>query len=107
LLGYLNRLPVGKVEIDRSFIEYITEDADALAITSSIIKLARRLRLTTVAEGVETPRQLALLRHLDCSTAQGYLFSPAVPPEELVALLARLPGRRFAVGLIGSRGRPG
>ncbi|MET0415047.1 MAG: EAL domain-containing protein [Actinoplanes sp.] len=96
-LRYLGRLPAGVVKIDRSFVEGITEDADALAIASSIIQLAHRLRLTTVAEGVETPQQLNLLRRLGCAAAQGYLFSPAVPPEDLITLVRKLPGYRFPV----------
>nr|WP_240940110.1 EAL domain-containing protein [Planosporangium flavigriseum] len=91
-LGYLSRLPASKLKIDRSFIEHITEDADALAITSSVVRLASRLRMITVAEGVETPEQLAVLRDLGCTGAQGYLFSPAVAPARLADVVKRLTG---------------
>ncbi|NJC74269.1 PAS domain S-box protein [Planosporangium thailandense] len=100
-LSYLNRLPASIVKIDRSFIENITEDKDALAITSSVIRLARRMRITTIAEGVETPEQLTLLRQLGCNAVQGYLFSPAVPPADLPKVVARLANWDFGAELIG------
>jgi diguanylate cyclase (GGDEF)-like protein/PAS domain S-box-containing protein len=96
-LAYLGRLPVTTLKIDRAFIERITEDPDALAITASIVDLARTMRMTSVAEGVETVEQAALLRSLSCTAAQGFLWSPAMSPTELIALLAALPGGRFEV----------
>jgi EAL domain-containing protein (putative c-di-GMP-specific phosphodiesterase class I) len=101
-LGYLSRLPVSTVKIDRSFIENITEDTDALAITSSVIRLARTMRLTTIAEGVETPEQLAILRRLGCTAAQGFLFSPAVAPATLTDVVNRLRDRHVGVELARS-----
>jgi EAL domain-containing protein (putative c-di-GMP-specific phosphodiesterase class I) len=103
-LGYLHRLPVTTLKIDRSFIKGITVDPDALAITSSIIELARAMGLTTVAEGVETPEQLTVLRRLGCTAAQGFLWSPAVLPEALAEKLDALPGRRFDVSLADAVG---
>jgi EAL domain-containing protein (putative c-di-GMP-specific phosphodiesterase class I) len=94
-LSYLSRLPVDTVKIDRSFVQAITDEPDALAITSSIIALAQDLRLTTVAEGIETVQQLAHMQKLGCTAAQGYLFSPALPPHRVVELLDTLPHRRF------------
>jgi predicted signal transduction protein with EAL and GGDEF domain len=98
-LGHLNRLPVTTLKIDRSFIRNITEDADSLAITASVIELARSMRLATIAEGVETVEQLTLLRNLGCRAAQGFLWSPALAPEALARMVDRLPDRRFDVGL--------
>jgi diguanylate cyclase (GGDEF)-like protein/PAS domain S-box-containing protein len=98
-LGYLNRLPVTTLKIDRSFIRDITEDPSSLAITASVIQLARSMRLTTIAEGVETVEQLTLLQSLGCWAAQGFLWSPALPPDALAASVNRLPARRFEVGL--------
>jgi diguanylate cyclase (GGDEF)-like protein/PAS domain S-box-containing protein len=100
-LSHLSRLPVATVKIDRSFIENITEDKDALAITSSVIRLAGRLRLTTIAEGVETTGQLAVLRELGCVAAQGFLFSPAVAPEALAEVVERLTDANLGVELAG------
>ena len=84
-LGYLTKLPVDILKIDRCFVERITEDADAFAVTAAVIDLARRLRLSTVAEGVETPWQSALLRRLQCVAAQGFLWSPARSLAQLEA----------------------
>jgi EAL domain-containing protein (putative c-di-GMP-specific phosphodiesterase class I) len=98
-LAHLNRLPVATLKIDRSFIRNITVDADSLAITASVIELARSMRLATIAEGVETIEQLMLLQSLGCWAAQGFLWSPALAPEALAHLINRLPDRRFAVRL--------
>jgi diguanylate cyclase (GGDEF)-like protein/PAS domain S-box-containing protein len=98
-LAHLNRLPVATLKIDRSFIRNITVDADSLAITASVIELARSMRLATIAEGVETIEQLMLLQSLGCWAAQGFLWSPGLAPEALADLVNRLPDRRFAVRL--------
>jgi hypothetical protein len=94
------------LKIDRSFVANMTRDADSLAIVASIIDLARTLRLTSIAEGVETPEQLALLRRLGCSWGQGYLWSPALPLQTLEDMLAGLPRRRFDVTPVDGEGPP-
>jgi diguanylate cyclase (GGDEF)-like protein/PAS domain S-box-containing protein len=99
--GYLSQLPFTILKIDRSFVQNITTDADALAIAASIIDLGRALRLTTIAEGIETTDQLTLLRQLGCSTGQGYLWSPAVPVDTLAQTMMGLPDSRFDVSLNG------
>jgi diguanylate cyclase (GGDEF)-like protein len=86
-LAYLSKLPVDNLKIDRGFIRGMTENADDTSIISIIISLAQALRLKVVAEGVETEQQAQLLRLLRCDQAQGYLFSPPVPPERIEALL--------------------
>jgi diguanylate cyclase (GGDEF)-like protein/PAS domain S-box-containing protein len=96
-LSYLKRLPVSTLKIDRSFISEITENPDDLAITSTIVHLADTLRLKVIAEGIETAGQLGLLRDLGCTTGQGYLFSPGLPPRTLRDVVTRLPNRRFKV----------
>ncbi len=69
-------------------------DEDNAAIASAIIAMGQRLRLTLIAEGVETPEQLAFLRDRGCRYAQGYLFSRPLPADRFCALLAAgLPGR--------------
>ena len=90
-LSFLRELPVTQVKIDRSFIANIAGNGEDLLITESIIDLARGLGLETVAEGVETEGQLALLRRLGCTSAQGHLWSRAVPLDQLGA-----PARRTA-----------
>ncbi|MCW2723772.1 MAG: Sensory box/GGDEF family protein [Frankiales bacterium] len=105
-LAYLSWLPVASLKIDRSFVENMTRDADSLAIVASIIDLARTLRLTSIAEGVETPEQLALLRRLGCMWGQGFLWSPALPLQSLEDLVAGLPHRKFDLTPVNADGPP-
>ena len=74
-LAYLKRFPVGKLKIDRSFVHDLETDPDDWAIASTIVSMGRSLRLTVLAEGVETSEQLAQLRKMGCDMAQGYHFS--------------------------------
>jgi len=82
-LSYLKRFPIDIVKIDKSFVRDINEDEDDAAIIRVIIALARSLRLTTVAEGVETPEQYGFLRREQCDRFQGYLFSRPVDADLL------------------------
>ena len=86
-LNYLKRFPIDVLKIDRSFICDIPASTDDMAIASTIIAMARSLKLSTVAEGVETDQQLGFLRQHGCATAQGHLFSKPVPAEEFEMLL--------------------
>lgn len=86
-LAYLKRFPAQCLKIDRAFVRDLGHDEDSLAIVRAIISLCQGLRMTVVAEGVETPRQLELLRQLDCHAYQGYLFSPAVEADAVPGLL--------------------
>jgi diguanylate cyclase (GGDEF)-like protein/PAS domain S-box-containing protein len=94
-LTYLRRLPVSTLKIDRSFISDMMGEPDALAIVVAIVDLARSVHLQTIAEGIETPDQLAILRRIGCWGGQGYLWSPAVPIENLTTLLTTGRGRRL------------
>jgi len=87
-LGYLSRLPIDTLKIDRSFVHGMTEKADDASIVAAMISLGKTLKLKVVAEGVETEEQAQLLRLLRCDEMQGYLFSKPVPKEDLEALLA-------------------
>ena len=78
-LSSLRELPASTLKIDRSFIATVDGDATAAAIVGAIITMARALRLTVVAEGVERPAQAELLRSLGCHHAQGYLFGAPAP----------------------------
>jgi diguanylate cyclase (GGDEF)-like protein/PAS domain S-box-containing protein len=86
-LGYLAKLPVQSLKIDRSFIIAMVEDPDTMTLVSTIISLAHSLRLKVVAEGVDSEDQAKHLRILRCDEMQGYLFSRPLPLEELTALL--------------------
>ena len=82
-LGYLKRLPVDTVKIDRSFVADLPGAEDANAIVGAIVALAHNLGLTVVAEGVETRAQYTSLRDHGCDRAQGYYFGRPAPPERL------------------------
>ena len=77
------------LKIDRSFVARMLDDSDAMALVSTILMLARSLRLKVVAEGVETEQQEKALRLLRCDEMQGYIFSRPLPAAEFSALLAK------------------
>ena len=87
-LAYLQRFPIQKLKIDRSFIQRMPGDGEAIA--SAVIAMAHSLRMQVVAEGVEDPEQLTLLRDAGCDLGQGYLFSRPLQAEPLMAWLKRL-----------------
>ena len=93
-LSYLKHFPVSCVKIDRSFIRDLGKDPDAEAITKAIIALGRAMELEVLAEGVETPEQLAVLRSRGCHKVQGYLVGRPAPVEMFTELLATRRERR-------------
>jgi diguanylate cyclase (GGDEF)-like protein/PAS domain S-box-containing protein len=82
-LTYLKRFPVEAIKVDRSFVAGLGLDAEDSTIVEAVVRLGSSLGLVTVAEGVETPLQLARLREIDCQLAQGYLFSRPRPADLL------------------------
>jgi EAL domain-containing protein (putative c-di-GMP-specific phosphodiesterase class I) len=88
-LRHLKSFPIDKLKIDRTFVRDTPEDPDDVAITGAIIDLARNMRITSIAEGVERPEQLAFLKSRGCDEVQGYAISRALPADELARWLAR------------------
>jgi EAL domain-containing protein (putative c-di-GMP-specific phosphodiesterase class I) len=86
-LGYLARLPVNALKIDRSFIVTMASSDDSMAIVSTIISLAHSLSLRVIAEGVDSQEQRRLLQMLKCDEIQGYLVSRPAPRDEIARLL--------------------
>ncbi len=87
-LSYLRRLHVDKIKIDRSFVENIVSDPEALALAACIVIIGQAIGVTVTAEGIETAEQMRLMSTAGCSGLQGYLFSRPVCGQELDALLA-------------------
>jgi EAL domain-containing protein (putative c-di-GMP-specific phosphodiesterase class I) len=81
-LMQLKSLPIGVIKIDRSFVNGLGHDSDDEAIVSATIRMAHELGLAVTAEGVETAEQLERLRALGCDDVQGFLFAPALPPDQ-------------------------
>ncbi len=90
-LAYLKRFPLDFVKVDRGFVNGLGQGPEDDAIVDAIISLGRALGLSTVAEGVETADQMALLRRLGCDRMQGYLFARPAPAPALDPLLAGSP----------------
>jgi len=92
-LAYLQRLPVRRLKIDRSFVMGMVEDEASAAIVRSTIELARNLGMTVVAEGVEDDATLLALRAMGCDTAQGFGLGRPVPGADVLDLVATIEHR--------------
>jgi diguanylate cyclase (GGDEF)-like protein/PAS domain S-box-containing protein len=86
-LAYLAKLPVETLKIDRSFVITMLDDPDTATLVQTMITLAHSLKLTVVAEGVDSEDQAKVLRLLRCDQMQGYLFSKPLPRDQVTALL--------------------
>ncbi|MEO1094286.1 MAG: EAL domain-containing protein [Cyanobacteria bacterium J06638_28] len=84
-LSYLHRLPVHSLKIDRSFVSQMEVETRNHQVVSTVITLGQQLGLTAIAEGIETPQQLQLLRKLGCQFGQGYLFSKPLAAQDIEA----------------------
>jgi EAL domain-containing protein (putative c-di-GMP-specific phosphodiesterase class I) len=96
-LSYLKRFPFDKIKIDRCFVSDIDAAGGSSSIVQAVVNIAAALNTTTVAEGVETETQRALLRELGCTEMQGYLFSAARPAAEVKKLFAQTSAQAAAV----------
>ncbi len=86
-LGRLQQFHIGTLKIDRSFIKRIVASGNDFAIVEAVVALGHALRMTVVAEGVETLEQLDVVRAIGCDLVQGFLYSPAVSAEEATHML--------------------
>ena len=86
-LSYLRKFPIDALKIDQSFVHQIATTPDETTIVTAVISMGRSLKLRVVAEGVETREQLDFLQAQQCEEAQGYYFSPPVPPQQFAKLL--------------------
>lgn len=89
VLSRLQHCPVDVLKIDRSFISELTGDNGDARLVNALISMAHALELSVVAEGVETEEQASILLRYGCDIGQGFLFSPAVPGEEIALLVAQ------------------
>jgi diguanylate cyclase (GGDEF)-like protein len=86
-LSYLQSYPLDFVKLDRGFVQTLDDSEATGAVVRAAIQMAAALGLRIVAEGVQRPEQLARLRELGCDYAQGFLFAPALEPDEAVGVL--------------------
>jgi diguanylate cyclase (GGDEF)-like protein len=98
-LSYLKRFPINTLKIDRSFIITIDTDYEDAAIVEAIIALANTLKLTVVAEGVETHGQLKALNRFQCDIIQGYYFSKPVPTDQILELMQKPLSKALVEGI--------
>jgi diguanylate cyclase (GGDEF)-like protein len=104
-LSHLRQLPTQSIKIDQSFVQGASRNPADRDITEAIIALAHKLRLTTIAEGIETEAQAQWLREAGCDIGQGYLFTPPLPAEAVpAALLGATTPTATAAGSTSSRG---
>ena len=89
-LKYLKELPLNILKIDKSFIDNLTVDAKDRSIANMIVSIAKTLDLSTVAEGVETEDQKAVVQQLGCDSIQGYLYSAPVSAEKILDVIDKL-----------------
>lgn len=88
-LSFIKRFPIDILKLDQSFVRGLPSDPTDSSIASAVLSLAKDLKLSVVAEGVESEEQLAFLRSKGCDEIQGYYFSPPVPADEFVTQLKR------------------
>ena len=88
-LGQLKRMPIDALKIDKSFIDDVLTDSDDAEIANAIIRLSHALNLRVVAEGVETPEQVAFLRSRGCDEIQGFVAAKPLPPDKISVLFAQ------------------
>ncbi|WP_137111325.1 bifunctional diguanylate cyclase/phosphodiesterase [Rhodobacter sp. SY28-1] len=101
----IRRFALNRLKIDRSFVQNVDQNRDQQNLITAILSLAERLGLETLAEGVETPGEHALLAQLGCGHVQGYVIAKPMPVEELAGWLAAHREKRAQALRIGVRAR--
>jgi EAL domain-containing protein (putative c-di-GMP-specific phosphodiesterase class I) len=91
-ISQLRSFPLRTLKIDRSFIAPLDTDPGSVVLVRAIVDLAHEFGITAIAEGVEVPAVATTLRDLGCDLAQGFLWSKAVPADEVLGLVARIDG---------------
>jgi diguanylate cyclase (GGDEF)-like protein/PAS domain S-box-containing protein len=107
-LGYLRRLPVDILKVDRSLVAGVDDGGEALALAEMIVRLGRTLGLVTVAEGVERPSQARTLQQIGYELAQGYAFARPMPAAAISSMINARQGQwgRQAAGAFASTSKP-
>jgi polar amino acid transport system substrate-binding protein len=82
-LNYLKRLPINNLKIDKTFVYSLTQDSNEAKIVKALISLAHNMKLVVTAEGIETEKQLEILKKEKCDMVQGYFFGEPKPADEL------------------------
>ncbi|CAD5949398.1 EAL domain-containing response regulator [Planktothrix agardhii] len=90
-LSYLHSFPVDTLKIDKSFVQRLNLTSENIGLIPVIISLAKTMNMSVIAEGIELPEQLKILRELNCGLGQGYFFAKPLPGEELINLLSLTP----------------
>ncbi|CAD5920533.1 putative signaling protein PA1727 [Planktothrix agardhii] len=90
-LSYLHSFPVDTLKIDKSFVQRLNLTSENIGLIPVIISLAKTMNMNVIAEGIELPEQLKILRELNCGLGQGYFFAKPLPGEELINLLSLTP----------------
>lgn len=90
-LSYLHNFPVDTLKVDRSFVSKLDGTLESLGLIPAIKKIAETMKMSVVAEGIETEQQLAQLRELECEFGQGYFFAKPLPKKEATELIMASP----------------
>ncbi len=90
-LSYLHSFPVDTLKVDKSFVQRLNLESENVGLIPVIISLAKTMNMSVVAEGIELPEQLEILRELNCGFGQGYFFAKPLPGEELIKFLSLTP----------------
>jgi EAL domain-containing protein (putative c-di-GMP-specific phosphodiesterase class I) len=102
-MAALGHLPADSLKIDRSFVEHCATRPQAASIVEAIICMAHALGKVTVAEGVETPEQLAVIRNFGCDIVQGYLLARPLSSDDLLRFCAGMKAPEATVSSEGGR----